>query len=69
MAKREDITKKSDKDLQEMLAVNYKAIGNARFGAAGSRAGNTAEGRTAKKTIARIKTELVRRTRLEKEAK
>lgn len=69
MAKKEDITKKSDKDLHEMLTASYKAVGNARFGAAGSRAGNTAEGRNAKKTIARVKTELVKRASLEKDAK
>lgn len=56
-----DIIKKSDKDLAELLVASYKTLGNARFGAAGSRAGNTPEGRMAKKTIARVKTELRRR--------
>lgn len=61
MTKKDDYTKKSDKDLNEALASNYKTLGNARFGAAGSRAGNTSQGRSAKKAIARIKTELRRR--------
>lgn len=55
---KEDYTKKSIKDLQDTLAKAYKTLGNARFGAAGSRSKNTPEGKSAKKIIARVKTEL-----------
>ncbi len=58
MAKKEDYKKKSIKDLSSMIADAYKTLGNARFGGAGSRANNTDEGRSAKKVIARAKTEL-----------
>ncbi len=61
MTKKTDYKKKSVKDLMSILNDAYKALGNARFGAAGSRAKNTAEGRKAKKIIARVKTELRRR--------
>ncbi len=50
--------KKSIKDLNGIIADAYKTLGNARFGAAGSRSSNTAEGKEAQKTIARAKTEL-----------
>jgi len=58
MSKKEDYKKKSVKDLSGMIADAYKALGNARFGAAGSRSKNTPEGKAAQKTIARAKTEL-----------
>jgi len=52
------LKKKSIKDLAGIIADSYKALGNARFSAAGSRAKNTVEGKKAQKTIARAKTEL-----------
>jgi ribosomal protein L29 len=58
MSKKEDYKKKSIKDIKSMIADAYKTLGNARFGAAGSRSKNTTEGKTAKKVIARAKTEL-----------
>ena len=65
MSKKENYKKKSIKDLDGIIADSYKTLGNARFGAAGSRANNTPEGKAAQKTIARAKTEL--RTREIKE--
>ncbi|MCD5384336.1 MAG: 50S ribosomal protein L29 [Candidatus Pacebacteria bacterium] len=58
MNKKEDYKKKSAKDLVRMIADAYKTLGNARFGAAGSRSKNTKDGKEAQKTIARAKTEL-----------
>ena len=58
MSKREDYKKKSIKDLNGIIADAYKTLGNARFGAAGSRSKNSPEGKVAQKTIARAKTEL-----------
>ena len=58
MSKKIDYKKESIKSLNSMIAEAYKTLGNARFGAAGSRSENTAEGKAAQKTIARAKTEL-----------
>ncbi len=58
MSKQEDYKKKSVKDIKGIIEDAYKTLGNARFGAAGSRANNTPEGKKAKKVIARAKTEL-----------
>ena len=58
MTKKTDYKKKSIKDLKGLVADAYKALGNARFGAAGSRSKNSVEGKAAQKEIARAKTEL-----------
>jgi len=67
MTKKVDYTKKSEKDLHGLLQEAYKTLGNARFSAVGSRAKNTPEGKKARKTIARIKTQLRARVLAENE--
>ncbi len=58
MSKKTDYKKKSIKDLHKIIVDAYKTLGNARFGAVGSRSKNTPEGKAAQKEIARAKTEL-----------
>ncbi len=53
-----DITKQSIADLQKDLAEKRAALQKFRFGEAGSRTRNVKEGRTVRRDIARIMTEL-----------
>lgn len=49
---------KTKKDLLKILAEKREALQNFRFGIAGARTKNVKEGRTIRKEIARIQTEL-----------
>ena len=53
-----DIQKKSDSDLQTLVAEKQEALRNFRFGLAGSKVRNVREGRGIRKEIARLLTEL-----------
>ncbi len=53
-----DITKQSVEDLKKAIAQKRAALRTFRFGGAGSRTRNVREGRTLRKEIARILTEL-----------
>lgn len=55
-----DITGKTEKDLQVMLAQKQDALRVFRFGISGTKIRNVKEGRSIKKAIAQIKTELNR---------
>lgn len=61
MAKKTDITKKNDADLIKQLNEHREALRTFRFGEAGGRSRNVREGRSLRKEIARILTELTRR--------
>jgi len=52
-----EIRGKSEKDLQKMLVEKQLALRAFRFGVSGSKVRNQKEGRTIKRTIAKIKTE------------
>lgn len=54
--KKEDFTKKTNTDLQKLLAEKRVALQNFYFGVTGSKVANVKEGRTLKKDIARIMT-------------
>ncbi len=56
--KNTDIIKKTDGELTKILIEQEEALRVFRFGEAGSRSRNVKEGRTLKKTIARILGEL-----------
>lgn len=60
--KAKDIKGKNDKDLAKLLEEKRTAVREFRFGVHGSRARNTKEGRNDKKTVARILTEIRKRT-------
>ena len=49
---------KSDTDLQKLLIEKQEALRNFRFGTAGTKVRNVKEGRTTRREIARILTEL-----------
>jgi len=53
-----DIKKQSVEDLQKDLAGKRESLRTFRFGGAGSRSRNVREGRTLRKEIAKIMTEL-----------
>ncbi len=53
-----DITGKTEKDLQVMLSEKQEALRVFRFGISGTKTRNVKEGRTVRKSIAQIKTEL-----------
>lgn len=57
-----DLKKHSVEDLQKEIADKREALRVFRFGGAGSRSRNVKEGRTIKKEIARLLTELNTRT-------
>lgn len=59
-----DIAKKNEKDLPKELALKQKALREFRFNIAGSRTKNIKEGRTLRKDIARILTEMNKRSKL-----
>lgn len=53
-----DLKKTSVKDLEKALVDKYAALQAFRFGVAGSKVRNVREGRTLRRDIARISTEL-----------
>lgn len=53
-----EFEKNSVEDLQKMLSDKREGLRNFRFGGAGSRSRNTQEGKTLRKDIARLLTEL-----------
>lgn len=53
-----DISKKTPESLQQELTEKREALRTFRFGGAGSRSRNVREGRTLRKEIARLLTEL-----------
>lgn len=55
------LTGKTDADLRELLKEKREHIRSLRFGIAGSKTRNVKEGRTTKKDVARILTELQKR--------
>ena len=57
-----EISSKSVESLQQELVQNRESLRTFRFGGAGSRSRNVREGRTLRKEIARILTELKART-------
>lgn len=57
-----DFTKHEGGELQKTLADLRESLRTFRFGGAGSRTRNVREGRTLRKEIARVLTELRRRT-------
>jgi len=61
--KKENFQKKSDADLKKAVEQNRSALRDFRFSGAGGRTRNVREGRTLRRDIARILTELTRRTR------
>jgi ribosomal protein L29 len=56
-----DIQEKNEKDLAKELFEKQEALRAFRFGISGSKVRNVREGRTIKKDIARIQTELSKR--------
>lgn len=62
MAKTPSLKKHSVGDLQKEIAEKREALRVFRFGGAGSRTRNVREGRTVRKDIARLLTELNSRT-------
>lgn len=56
-----DLVKKSEKDLRKLLDEKRESLRKFRFSNAGSRVRNVREGRTDRKDIARILTELNKR--------
>jgi ribosomal protein L29 len=62
MAKKTDISKKNDVDLVKALGEHRESLRAFRFGEAGGRSRNVREGRATRKEIARILTELTRRS-------
>ena len=56
-----DYTKKEPTELRKMIADKRENLRTFRFGGAGSRTRNVREGRTLRKEIARIMTELRKR--------
>lgn len=56
-----DLDKKTEKDLQKVLAEKREALRGFRFGSAGSKNKNVKEGVNTRKEIARILTELRQR--------
>jgi ribosomal protein L29 len=58
MKNKNDISTQSEADLNARVLDMRQKIQSIRFGAAGSRTRNTSESRTARKDIARAKTEL-----------
>lgn len=57
-----EIQEKNEKDLVKELSEKQEALRTFRFGISGSKVRNVREGRATRKEIARIKTELSRRT-------
>jgi large subunit ribosomal protein L29 len=53
-----DFKKYTNEDLAKEIAEKREALRNFRFGSAGSRTRNTREGRTLRRDIARLMTEL-----------
>lgn len=60
--KSKDIREKNDKDLKKLLEDKRVQVREFRFGVHGSQARNTKEGKNDKKDIARILTEITRRS-------
>ncbi|MDB5187588.1 MAG: Ribosomal protein [Candidatus Kaiserbacteria bacterium] len=58
MKNKNDISTKTEADLNAQVLDMRQKLQSIRFGAAGSRTRNTSESRTARKDIARAKTEL-----------
>ncbi len=54
--KKNDFSKKTDKDLQALLKEKYDALRAFRFGGSGAKARDVKEGRNLRKDIARAKT-------------
>ncbi|HWH07532.1 MAG TPA: 50S ribosomal protein L29 [Candidatus Paceibacterota bacterium] len=63
MAKKLDLKEKKAEELKDMLAKSREELRELRFAAAGARPKNTNAPREARKTIARILTELGNRKR------
>ncbi|MAJ97341.1 50S ribosomal protein L29 [bacterium] len=61
-----DLKKKSDKDLEKLVREKREELREFRFKSAGSRTRNVREGRTTRKEIAQILTELTLRTNVAK---
>ena len=59
-----NLEKKTEKDLQKMLAEKREALRGFRFGSSGSKTKNVKEGNNTRKDIARILTELKRKESL-----
>lgn len=59
----EEFIKKTEEDLAKLLKENREALRKFRFDKSGARVKNTKEGRNIRLSIARIMTELGRRTR------
>ena len=57
MAKKEDMTKKTDQELSKMLVENREQLRAVRFAAAGARPKDSDEPKKLRKAIARILTE------------
>jgi ribosomal protein L29 len=57
-----ELAKKTDKELKELLAEKREFVRSFRFGMAGSATRDTKAGKNAKHDVARIMTELSRRT-------
>ena len=53
-----DLTNKTEKDLLEMLSEKREALRSFRFGISGSKVRNIKEGRTLRKKIAQVLTQL-----------
>ncbi|HEY4479625.1 MAG TPA: 50S ribosomal protein L29 [Candidatus Paceibacterota bacterium] len=53
-----ELNKKNDKELEKELRARSESLREFRFGIAGSKLKNVREGRSIRKEIARIKTEL-----------
>jgi ribosomal protein L29 len=58
-----DIQEKNEKDLQKELAEKQEALRAFRFGISGSKVRNVREGRALRRDVARILTEVSRRTK------
>ena len=57
MAKKEDMTKKTDQELEKMLVEKREALRSVRFAAAGARPKDSDEPKKLRKDIARVRTE------------
>lgn len=63
-----ELAKKTDKELKDTLAEKREIVRSFRFGMAGSATRDTKAGMNAKRDVARIMTEMNRRTKNVKEA-
>jgi ribosomal protein L29 len=63
-----ELAKKTDKELKDILAEKREFVRSFRFGMAGSATRDTKAGKNAKHDIARVMTELSRRTILASKA-